>query len=281
MLTLLYHAWYNVENKGGSPRKGKGKKMASNRIKVTGVLTKEFTFERPAYAGFGRMETVSVFKITGQDGKVYVWKTATGSLGMEVEAPYETQGAYLYDSDKHVAYVWDGVDEGDTFTFTASVKGESEYKGEAQTEIQRVKVTEIIDRPAKRAAEDKEAKIKAQLDSIGENDLVWTMPYRQYKQHYADCETIIDSYTEYVNEYGHGYEYSPATIKVIIRDGRLKNSGVRGKHFSNYRVEFTLNGDHTHCESFRAVCVENAIEQAKKRHPDGAYFHFEGIDTRF
>lgn len=255
--------------------------MASNRIKVTGVLTKDITFERPAYAGFGRMETVHIFKITGMDGTVYVWKTATGSLGMEVEKPYDYEGnVYYHDERRNCAVIWDGVDEGDTFTFTASVKGESFYKGEQQTEIQRVKVVEIIDRPAKRAADEKAAKIKAQLDSIGENDLVWTMPYRQYKQHYSDCETIIDSYTEYTQEYGHNYEYSPATIKVIIRDGRLKSSGVRGKHFSNYWIEFTLNGDHTHCESFRAVCVENAIEQARKLHPDGAYFHFEGIDAR-
>ena len=254
--------------------------MASNRIKVTGVLTKDITFERPAYAGYGRMETVHIFKITGQDGTVYVWKTATGSLGMEVEAPWETRdNVFYHDERKHVAILWDGVDKGDTFTFTASVKGVSEYRGEEQTEIQRVKVVEIIDRPAKRAAEEKAAKKRAQLDSIGENDLVWTMPYRQFKAHYSDCETIIDSYKEYVQEYGHRYEYSPATIKVIIRDGRLKNSGVRGKHFDTYWIEFTLNGDHTHCESFRAVCVENAIEQAKKRHPDGTYFHFYAIGT--
>lgn len=106
------------------------------------------------------------------------------------------------------------------------------------------------------------------------------MPYRQYKAHYSDCETIIGSYKEYVHEYGHRYEYSPATIKVIIRDGRLKASGVRGKHFSNYWIEFTLNGGETRSESFRAVCVENAIEQARKLHPDGTYFHFDGIDTR-
>ena len=255
--------------------------MASNRIKVTGVLTGKYSFERPAYAGFGRMETVTIYKITGEDGKVYVWKTATASLGMEVEAPYETNlNVYYYDDRKHVAIIWEGADKGDKFVFTASVKGESFYKGEQQTEIQRVKVVEFIYRPVKRAEDEKAAKKRAQLDSIGENDLVWTMPYRQYKAHYADCETIIDSYTEYENDYGHHYEYSPATIKVIIRDGRLKNSGVRGKHFSNYWIEFTLNGDYTRCECFRAVCVENAIEQAKKLHPDGTYFHFEGIDTR-
>ena len=252
--------------------------MASNRIKVTGVLTKEFSFERPAYAGFGRMETVRIYKITGEDGTVYVWKTANAYLGREVEAPYETRfNVSYYDEGQHVAVIWDGVDEGDTFVFTASVKGETEYKGEPQTEIQRVKVVDIIERPKKRAAAEKAAKKRAQLDSITENDLVWTMPYRQYKKHYSDCETIIDSYTEYHYEYGHNYEYCPATIKVIIRDGRLKNSGVRGKHFAEYWIEFTLNGDYTHCESYRAVCVENAIEQAKKRHPDGTYFHFDGI----
>ena len=251
---------------------------ANARIKVTGVLTKDITFERPAYAGFGRMETVHVFKITGNDGTVYVWKTASGHLGMEVEAPYETRrNVMYYDDEKNVAVIWDGVEKGDTFTFTASVKGVSEYKGEQQTEIQRVKVTEIIDRPAKRAADEKAAKKRAQLDSIGENDLVWTMPYRQYKAHYSDCETIIDSYKEYETEYNR--EYAPATIKVIIREGRLKNSGVRGKHFSEYWIEFRLNGGEIRCESYRAVCVENAIEQARKLHPDGSYFTFEGIRT--
>jgi hypothetical protein len=255
--------------------------MASARIKVTGILTGKFSFERPAYAGYGRMETVDIYKITGEDGTVYVWKTATGSLGMEVEVPYDYDGnVYYHDERRNCAVIWDGVDKGDTFTFTASVKGVSEYNGEEQTEIQRVKVTAIIDRPAKRAAEDKAAKKQAQLDSIGENDLVWTMPYSQYKKHYSDCETIIDSYTEYEQEYGHHYEYSPATIKVIIREGRLKNSGVRGKHFANYWIEFTLNGDYTRCESFRAVCVENAIKQARELHPDGTYFHFAGMDCR-
>ena len=245
---------------------------------MTGVLNKVFSFERPAYAGFGRMETVRIYKITGEDGTIFVWKTASAHLGREIEAPYETRdNVSYYHEGKHVAIIWDGVDEGDTFTFTATVKGETFYKGEAQTEIQRVKVVDIIDRPKKRAADEKAAKKKAQLDSITENDLVWTMPYRQYKAHYSDCETIIDSYTEYVQDYGHHYEYSPATIKVIIRDGRLKNSGVRGKHFSNYWIEFTLNGDYTHCDSYRAVSVENAIEQAKKRHPDGTYFHFYAI----
>lgn len=247
---------------------------------MTGVLNKVFSFERPAYAGYGRMETVRIHKITGEDGTIYVWKTASAYLGREVEAPYETRNNVSYhDERKHVAIIWDSVDEGDTFTFTATVKGETFYKGEAQTEIQRVKVVDIIDRPKKRAAEEKAAQKKAQLDSITENDLVWTMPYRQYKEHYSDCETIIDSYTEYEQEYGHNYEYSPATIKVIIREGRLKNSGVRGKHFSNYLIEFTLNGGYTECDSYRAVCVENAIEQAKKRHPDGTYFHFYAIEN--
>lgn len=250
--------------------------MASNRIKVTGVLTGKFSFERPAYAGFGRMETVDIYKITGQDGTVYVWKTATASLGMEIEVPYETRDNVFYrDERKNVAIIWEGAEKGDTFTFTASVKGVSEYKGEQQTEIQRVKVVEFIDRPAKREREEKAAKKRAQMESIGENDLVWTMPYRQYKAHYSDCETIIDSYTEYVQEYGHNYEYAPATIKVIIREGRLKNSGVRGKHFSNYLIGWYENGGYNRSDSFRAVSAENAIEQAKKAHPDGTYFTFE------
>ena len=259
--------------------------MASNRIKVTGVLNKVFSFERPEYAGFGRMETVHIYKFTGEDGKIYVWKT-TGVLSMTVYTEEETVidgwgRTWVDGRGKHYYHVY--IPQGSKIIFSASVKGETEYKGEPQTEISRVKVEEIIfraeseeEKAARREAE-KEAKKRAQLESITENDLVWTMPYRQYKEHYSDCETIIDSFTKFETAYGR--QYAPTTIKVIIREGRLKKSGVRGKHFSEYWIEWTENGDYTRCESFRAVCVENAIEQAKKRYPNGTYFHFDRIRT--
>ena len=248
--------------------------MASARIKVTGVLTKDITFERPAYAGFGRMETVHIFKITGQDGTVYVWKTATGSLGMEKEAPWETRGAYYYDERKHVAVVWEGIDEGDTFTFTASVKDVSEYRGEPQTEIQRVKVVEIIFSKAQKERERKQA----QFDSIKDGDVIVTMPYRQYKAHYSDCETVIGSYDDHEDENRYGdYRNAVPTIDVIVRAGRMKASGVRGKHFAGYEIEFTDGDGSVGFAPYRAVSVENAIKQAQKDFPEGKDFHCRKI----
>ena len=45
------------------------------------------------------------------------------------------------------------------------------------------------------------------------------MKYRDYKQHYADCDNLGD------------YDISRKTITVLVPDGRMKASGVRGKSF--------------------------------------------------
>ena len=245
-----------------------------SRITVTGVLTGEFSFERPAYAGFGRMETVNIYKITDNDGKVYVWKT-TSSLGHEIKKPYDYDGnVYYRDKQRNCSIVWEGVDKGDTFTFTASIKDETVYKGEPQTELQRVKVVDIIDSPVKRAEENKRAKKQAQLDSIKGDDFIWDMPYSQYKAHYADCETVIDSYDDHADEwdrYGDHFGNPVPTISVIIREGRLKASGVRGKHFHGFEIEFTNNGEYGF-STYRAVSTENAIKQAQKDFPNAEGF---------
>ena len=224
--------------------------MASNRIKATGVLTGKYSFERPAY-GYGT-ETVSIYKITGEDGTVYVWKT-TGVLGMQYEVPYGTLGAYLIDSEKEKAWAWRSPSKGDTITFTASVKGISEYKGEEQTELQRVKVTEIISKP------EPEHK-KREIAPLEAGDQVIKMPYKQYKDHYSDCETVPNSFfrDEHTGD---------STIDVVVRAGRLKASGVRGQKFMNYIFTGTENGK-AGTYSAWAVCEGNARKQLAKSFPD-------------
>ena len=80
------------------------------------------------------------------------------------------------------------------------------------------------------------------------------MPYRQYKQHYADCQTVKGSYNTYNK-----------TIKVIIPDGRMKKSGVRGERFHGYILYFIDKKDNKvyRC-SYRAVSKENAMKQHLK-----------------
>lgn len=78
------------------------------------------------------------------------------------------------------------------------------------------------------------------------------MKYSQYKKHYSDCKTVPGTYDK---------DYK--TIEVMIPDGRMKPSGVRGKRFYGYRFRFT-NGNGTFVVTYKAVCKENAIKKLMK-----------------
>lgn len=185
-----------------------------------------------------------IIKMFDNNKNVYVWKTSTYPW-------YENS--------------YEGVKSGDVVSVKASIKGESTYKGKKQICLQRCVFTFIehdstVDenKEAKRlqAQKEKESKKKAQIESLKENDLVMTMEYSRYKKHYSDCETIIDSY------YMDGSDTS--YIDVIIRDGRLKNSGVRGKHYSIFRF---YNDDNHKFISLKAISEETA----RRRLPDGCW----------
>ena len=103
--------------------------------------------------------------------------------------------------------------------------------------------------------EREEMEARKQRESLADGDMVWRMPYKQYKDHYSDCETIKGSY-EFDERKG-------SFIEVIIRAGRLKNSGVRGEHFSGY--QFRTDDEKLVC--YRAVSEENARKQMKKDFP--------------
>ena len=170
------------------------------------------------------------------------------------DSNYGIMHIYLFSDSSNSVFCWKTstkmeTSKGDVIRISASVKGVEEYKGAAQTVIQRVKVLEVISKYT-------EVKSAAQLETLDENDFVWSsMPYSQYKNHYSDCETIAGSYNA---------RYK--TIDVIIRDGRLKNSGTRGMHYSGY--QFRLSDGDKIC--FRAVSEENAKKQLLKMYPDEA-----------
>ena len=69
-----------------------------------------------------------------------------------------------------------------------------------------------------------------------------------YKEHYADCELLAGSWNE-----------QERTVGVIVREGRLKNSGVRGRQFADYLFK---NG--SRCRCVYAVCEENAWKRIEK-----------------
>jgi len=186
---------------------------------------------------------ISLYNMVDEDGKVYVWKTSSALVKVVPDETPRHNDAY---------YV---ADKGDVVEIRASVKGESEYKGEKQTELTRCKLINILKKAPTKEQLD-EAKAKEQLASLKGEDFIWEMPYKQYKEHYADCETLAGSFCR--------HEYEVSTIKVIIREGRLKASGVRGQHFHSYEMTNEL-GQRT---AYVAVCEDNAIRRAEKDYPE-------------
>jgi len=188
----------------------------------------------------------TIYKFVDADGEVLVWNTSS-ILGIE-----------FWDEKGH--YQFDGVHKGDSCRLKGTVKALGEYKGEPQVELTRCKAISITHKPVELTKEElEEQKRGEQLASIVDGDLVWNMPYRQYKEHYADCETLAGSFVRHRN----GDKF----ITVIIRKGRLVNSGVRGEHFKGYELINENNG--TIC--YRAVSLDNALKRASKEFPENTW----------
>lgn len=226
------------------------------RINLEVTMTNIYEYSAPAY-GYG-YETRYIYTMTDADGKVYVWKT-TAFMGFEEPAE---DGWIVYDmKSKKGTYAFRSINKNDIIRITATVKGESEYKGQIQTELTRVKVVERIFKaktPEEIKAEkdaEAEARKQAQIDSIQGEDFIWRMPYRQYKEHYNDCETVEGSF-ERVRHH--------ATIEVIVREGRLKASGVRGEHYKG----FQMTNEDGEMIVYRAVSEDNALKRVNKEFPE-------------
>lgn len=178
-----------------------------------------------------------IYTLEDAEGNIFAWKT-TNTMSMDVE---HDDGSYTPDF----------VCKGDTATITATVKDHREYKGVQQTILTRCKVISISHIPTQEEINAKRR--EEQIISLTGKDFVWKMPYRQYKKHYADCETVAGSYDAEYRE-----------IEVIIREGRLAPSGVRGEHYSGY--QFLIDGTwHT---TYRAVSEENAERRCREEHPE-------------
>ncbi len=99
-----------------------------------------------------------------------------------------------------------------------------------------------------------------QLTSIKQGDSLYTMTYSNYKKYYSDCETLIDSFEP-------ASESKAAIITVIVRAGRLKGSGTRGRQYSYYVFQ-EVGKDNTEQVTIKAICEDNARRQLKHRYPN-------------
>jgi hypothetical protein len=227
--------------------------MAGTKIEAIVTMKNVYSYEAPAY-GYG-YETRRIYTMQAEDGTVYVWKTAAcmcEQIPQTDEREIELGNKWSYSP----------VNKGDVIRIKASVKGYGEYNGQPQTELTRVKVLErtfkakTLEDIQREKQEAQERKAREQMDSLQGEDFVWQMPYKQYKDHYGDCETVAGSFIPADPE---RRRYA-ALITVIVREGRLKASGVRGEHYSGYRLE---NADGKQVV-YRAVKEENAIRRAEK-----------------
>lgn len=227
------------------------------RTEITATVKSIYSYEAQKYGAYWKTETRYIYTFEAEDGTVYVWKT-TVFAGMEVEDP----NGWIYEGEKR--YRFDKINKGDVIRIAATVKGASEYKGQPQIEINRVKVlertfeAETWEQIKARKEAEKEARIQAQFDSLKGEDFVWVMEYRRYKEHYSDCETIEDSFNRESQRL--------CTIAVIIREGRLKASGSRGRQYHSFVFEYMENGEQ-HRQAFYAICEDNAVRRLKKEHP--------------
>lgn len=208
-----------------------------DKLTVDVVMANIYEYEDYSFSYRGT--THRIYIMNDADGNIIVWKT-TKLISKEVEPN-----------------VWHVISKNDRLKITGTVKEHSVYKEQEQTILQRVKF-EFLE-IALTWEEKQEMKREEQLASIQGGDFVWTMPYRQYKEHYADCETIANSFDSRDIR-----SNKPATISVIIREGRLKNSGVRGQTFKG----FCLENEKGFKVTYRAVSEENALKRALKEFPD-------------
>jgi len=210
------------------------------RIELSLTLVGKFQYMTSF--GYRQIEN-TVYKMQDADGNILVWKTSSGNLGIE-------------SVNQRGDYVWDNVHKGDSFTCKATVKENGEYKGEPQTSLTRVKVLSISHVPTKQELDERKA--QEQLDSLQGEDFIWRMPYKQYKEHYSDCETVAGSFDN-----GEQFHTRTSTIQVIIRQGRLVPSGTRGKFYSGYEFTNSRGGKIV----YRAVSEENALRRCEKEFP--------------
>jgi hypothetical protein len=183
-----------------------------------------------------------------EDGNTIVWKTET-SMTVRIEQPVTP----FYE-----------IKKGDKIEISGIVKAHTEYKGEKQTVLTRCSYS-LVEKgaPVESKAERDKREAQNLYKSLQEGDIIWTMPYKNYKEHYADCETIPGT-----------YDKTYCTIDVLIRKGRLKNSGVRGKHFHCFVFQNTKT---LKCVSLVAVCIENAEKRLKKDFPNSTWKYKERL----
>lgn len=210
------------------------------RLTIQAEFKKSFDYVDYKFSYYGTTNYIHTFEDSA--GNVLVWKT---TKPVEYIAGDECKR----------------IPKGSIVKLTGTVKEHGMYSDTEQTVITRCKF-EVVEL-GKSERQIQQEKLDAQLQTMAEGDFIREMPYKQYKEHYSDCETVIGSFNRH--EDARGIPQRDPTIKVIIRAGRLKPNGVRGKRF----YWFTFENESGRKSAYYAVSEETARKQLTKQYPDG------------
>lgn len=151
------------------------------RAELEVVKIYEYVGEPYSYYDSG-VRRLYVFK--DDDGQEYVYTTSKNFL----------VAGHFEDVNRAEDWVIDwAVHVGGRIMLKGSVKGEREYNGKSQIQLTRCKVLSVLDEGPS-PEELHEIKKQEQRNSIRVQDNVIRVSYKEYKEKYDKCETVIDSF---------------------------------------------------------------------------------------
>lgn len=121
-----------------------------------------------------------IYRFIDEDKNIYMWRTSN-VIGID----------YVNDKDEEA---FQFVEVGDKIILSGTLKEENEYNGVPQIVLTRCKVKDFIE--SKAITEEKSLEIRRdlQLAKYGGIYEIRTVSYKEYKNNYNKCETLIDSF---------------------------------------------------------------------------------------
>lgn len=121
-----------------------------------------------------------IYKFIDDEGNLLVWKTSK-VLGIE-----------FINENNNEAFRF--VDIGDKIFIKGNVKGQDNFRGEAQVVLTRVSVDYIVEQGSMTEEQVTKFKQELQLSKLPKDIEIRTVSYREYKGSYNSYETLVNSF---------------------------------------------------------------------------------------
>ena len=146
------------------------------------ILIDDITYgTEPKYYGDSGIR--HIYKFLDHEDNIFTWFTSK-VIGIDFIDDKGNEG-------------WKFINEGDIISISAVIKEIGTYKGEDQVILTRCKILAIVKEAM--FTEEKITLLKRtiQLAKYDKNSIYYeikTVPYKEYKNNYSNCETVIDSF---------------------------------------------------------------------------------------